>query len=224
VWVVRHYDCGVTVASAVATHDRSAVTLFQPDGTLVAWVPGARQLLAEDVAYDERGRVVGYADDDCWADCPRIVEPLPGERDLDTFEASVVGTDVVVGPRLAAPPAREVSRWVPYDRRPHSSRELDVPGERRVADTIAIADALARPLGSYALVAGSIVQSSVESPHLCADDPHCGACDGDSPLAYGIPAVQVSSPTAHVESGTLLVRREPGGFTVIASSEAGACR
>ncbi|HEY1815179.1 MAG TPA: hypothetical protein VGG74_22685 [Kofleriaceae bacterium] len=219
VWVIRHYDGTVTVASAVATHDRSAATLFQPDAALVAWVAGTRQLLAEDVAYDERGRAIGYADDDCFGDCPHIVEPLPAERDLDTFEAAVVGNRIVVGPRVAAPPAREVSRWVAYDERPHASRELVVPGEQRVAEPIAMADALARPIGSYALVTGSIVQSTVETPHLCA----CGACDADSPLAYGIPAVQISAPTAHAESGTLLVRRDPGGFTVIASSDAGAC-
>src|SRR6185437_1580977 len=76
VWVIRHYDGSVTVASAVASHERSAATLFRPGASLVTWIAGARQLLAEDIAYDERGHVLGYADDDCAGDCPRIVEPL----------------------------------------------------------------------------------------------------------------------------------------------------
>ncbi len=225
IWIVRHFDGTASVLSAVAPHARSGATLFSADAVLVRWIPRTRRLLAEDVAYDEAGHVLGFASDDgCDEHCPRIAEAAPDVRDLDTFAFVVDDDRVTVGTRLPAPPAVANSTWVEWDQPPHVVRELDVmTDEHQPAAPIAIADAVAQPTGSYAVVTGSLVQSTADAPRICIDAPRCAACDASSPRALGVAPVPVSAQAIHAESGTLLVRREPDGLAVIATSIAGAC-
>jgi hypothetical protein len=225
VWIVRHFDGTASVLSAVAPHARSGATLFAADAVLVRWIPRTRRLLAEDVAYDEAGHVLGFASDDaCDENCPGIAEPAPDVRDLDTFAFVVDDDRVTVGARVPAPAAVANSTWVEWDHAPHVTRELAVMrGEHEPAAPIAISDALAQPPGRYAVVTGSLVQSTLDEPRICIDAPHCAACDASSPRALGIAPVPVSARAVHAESGTLLVRREPEGLTVIATSIVGAC-
>jgi hypothetical protein len=225
VWIVRHFDGTASVLSAVAPHARSGTTLFSADAVLVRWIPRARRLLAEDVAYDEAGHVLGFAsNDECNDDCPRIAEPAPDVPDLDTFAFVVDDDRVTIGARVPAPPAIESSTWVEWDHAPHVTRELAaLRDEHEPAAPIAITDALAQPTGRYAVVTGSLVQSTADAPRICVDTPRCAACDANSPRALGVAPVPVSAQSVHGQSGTLLVQREPDGLAVIATSIAGAC-
>lgn len=189
------------------------------------WLPGTRRLLAGDIAYDETGHVAGYAsDDDCFDACPRIAEPADGAHDLDAFAFTATGDGAIaIGARLPAETAAAGSTWVQWDHDPHQARDLP-PQRGEVAPTAdaAIDDARAWPIGSYAVVAGSIVQSTSEQPRICG--PCGGSCPSESPRVLGVPAVTISAPIEHAETGTLLVRRERGGLAVIATAPLAACR
>jgi hypothetical protein len=222
VWLVRHDDGSVTVISAVAMpRARSATTLFAGQSALVRWLPATRRFVADDIVYDDYGRALGYgADTGCFGDCPRITEPAPDERDLDTFAAAVIGDRLRVYESRRAPAKPEVYRWVDWDHPEHVDHELEArSGESWPAVPMTIADLLAHPLGTYALVTGAIVQSTTDAPRLCG----CGTCDASWPLALGVAAVPISHPAVHSEPGTMLVRRDAGGIAIIASSHAGAC-
>lgn len=226
VWVVHHADGTALVLSAVAPpHARSAETLFAGRAQLVRWLPAARRFIAGDVMYDEYGRVLGYASDDaCVTDCPHVVDPALEERDLDRFSAVVTFGRMIVEELEPSRPPGAVPRWVDWDRDVHAARELAVGRDDvALAPAISATDAMHLPLGSYVIVAGSIVQSTSAPPRLCADSPRCASCDADSPLAFGIANVPLDRAAAHAESGTILVRREPTGLAVIATSRAGAC-
>ncbi|HEV7559243.1 MAG TPA: hypothetical protein VGO00_27400, partial [Kofleriaceae bacterium] len=222
VWLVRHDSGSVTVISAVAPpRVRSATSLFAGQSALVRWLPASRRFVADDIVYDDYGRVLGYgADDRCLDGCPRIVETAPDERDLDTFAAAVTGNGLRVYESRRSPAKPEAYRWVDWDHPEHVDHELDTrDDERWPAAPTTIADVLAHPLGTYALVTGAIVQSTTDAPRLCG----CGTCDASWPLALGVAAVAVSHPAVHSESGTMLVRRDASGVAIIASSHAGAC-
>jgi hypothetical protein len=226
VWVVRHADGSATVLSAVArAHARSAETLFAGRAALVRWLPAVRRFVAGDVLYDEYGRVLGHASDDgCVTECPRVVDPALDERDLDRFNA-VVAFERMIVDALEPSRSRDLAPpWVDFDRDVHARHELAV-GHDDVspAAAIGVADAMRLPLGSYAIVAGSIVQATSSAPRLCSDSPRCAACDASSPLAFGLARVSLDRAGEHAESGTILVRREPTGLAVIATSRAGAC-
>jgi len=223
VWLVRHADGTLSVISGVAPRERSGATLFAAGGALVRWLPASRRLLAGDVAYDETGHVLGVAsDDDCFDACPRIAEPADGAHDLDAF-AFTAGSDgaIAIGAPLPAGTAPTVSTWVEWDHEPHQARDLPPQrGEVAPDGNAAIDDARAWPIGSYAVVAGSIVQSTSEPPRLCGP---CGACTTEAPHVLGVPTVTVSAPIEHAESGTILVRRERAGLAVIATAPSAAC-
>ncbi|HTR54701.1 MAG TPA: hypothetical protein VMJ10_28610 [Kofleriaceae bacterium] len=224
VWVVRHDDGSATVVSAVAPRVVSAATLFAGRAALVRWLPTTRRFVADDVMYDEYGRVLGYASDDaCIAGCPHVIDPAFGERDLDRFAAAVAFDRAVVDDFLPSPARDDAERWVDWDREPHAAHELAVGRDDVSPPAIAVADATRIPLGDYAVVAGSIVQSTSAAPHICADSPRCAACEPESPLALGVPRVALDQPAIHATSGTILVRREPTGLAVIATSRAGEC-
>jgi hypothetical protein len=177
VWLVRHADGTLSVLSAVASRERSGATLFATGDALVRWLPATHRLLAGDVAYDENGRVIGYAaDDDCFDSCPRIAEPALDVRDLDEFAYTAVSGAIVVGARLPAADVQPIAKWVDYDRSPHAARELGP--ERGELEPLPVGSVDEAPLGSYALVAGSIVQSTDEPPRVCGP---CGACDRGAP-------------------------------------------
>ena len=213
VWIVRHGDGSTTLISAVTPIVRSGATLFAGRATLVRWIPRVRRFLAGDVIYDEFGHVLGYATDD---------EPASEQRDLDTFAATVTGHHILVGAiqPAALPPA--VSRWVDWDHDVHLAHELDPqPGEVALAP-IALERALQRPIGSYALIAAAIVQSTTDAPRLCSTTPTRPACSARSPAAFGVPPVSVSKSAEHAETETILVRRDRAGLVVIATSHVGA--
>ncbi len=218
VWVVRHGDGSATVVSAVGPSHLRA---------LVRWLPVTRRFLAGDVLYDEYGRVLGHAtDDSCVTDCPRVVDPALDERNLDRFTA-VVAFDHMIVDELVPSPSRDAPDWIDWDHdldRDHAPHELAVGRDELSPVAFGLADAMRVPIGSYATVAGSIVQSTSAAPRLCADTPHCAACDARSPLAFGVARSPVSEVAVHAESGTILVRREPTGLAVIATSRARACR
>ena len=225
VWVVRHDDGSTTVVSAVAPpHSGSAATLFASRAELVRWLPSTHRFVADDVAYDEYGRVLGHATDDgCIANCPRVVDPAFDQRDLDRFTAMVAFDKVIVDELVPARPIDDAPQWVDWDRQPPVTRVLAVGRDDRSPTAVHVDEALHLPLGSYAIVAGSIVQSTSDAPRICADTPRCAACDPSSPLALGVARVTVDRPAVHAESGTILVHREATGLAVIATSRAGAC-
>jgi hypothetical protein len=226
VWVVHHTDGTVMVLSAVApAHTRSADTLFAGRAQLVRWLPSNRRLVAGDVLYDEYGRVLGYASDDgCVADCPRVVDPAFEERDLDRFSAVASFGHMIIDDLEPSPPGREAAQWVDWDHDVHAAHELTIGlDEVTVAPAVTVVDAMHLPLGSYTIVAASVVQSTNAPPRLCSDSPRCAACDASSPLAFGVETVSIDHAAEHAESGTILVRREPTGLAVIASSHARAC-
>ena len=170
VWLVRHDSGDVTVISAVAPQrSRSATTVFAGQSALVRWLPASRRLLADDILYDEYGRVLGYgADDFCLDGCPRIVEPAPDERDLDTFAVAVAGNGLRVYESRRSPAKPEVYRWVDWDHQSHIGREILARSDESFpAAPTTIADVLAHPLGTYAFVTGAIVQSTTDAPRLC---------------------------------------------------------
>jgi hypothetical protein len=224
VWVVRHGDGSATVVSAVAQPRPSSAS----HGALVRWLPATRRFLAGDVLYDEYGRVLGYAtDDSCVTDCPRVSDPALDERNLDRFTAVVAFERMIVDELVPAQPRDDAPDWIDWDRdidrSLHATRELAVGGDQVSPVAFGLADALRVPLGSYAIIAASIVQSTTAAPHICADTPRCAACDASSPLAFGVPRSPVSEVAVHAESGTILIRREPTGLAVIATSRARAC-
>ncbi len=226
VWVVHHRDGTAMVLSAVAPpHASSASTLFAGRVQLVRWLPSARRFLAGDVLYDEYGRVLGYASDDgCVTDCPRVVDPALEERDLDRFLAVAAFGGMIVDELQPSRPRDEAPWWVDWDRDVHAAHELAVARDDvTLAANVSLTDAMHLPLGSYAIVAASIVQSTSAAPRLCADSPKCATCDAGSPRAFGIANVASERAAVHAESGTILVRREPTGLAVIATSRAGAC-
>jgi len=226
VWVVRHADGSASVLSAVAPpHRSSADALFASRSELVRWLPAARRFVAGAVVYDEYGRVIGHAsDDDCTADCPRIVDPALDERDLDRFTATVAFGRMIVDELVPSRARSDTPDWVDWDRDPQVPRALAVGrDDQPPAAPLGVAAAMRLPLGSYAIVAGSIVQSTSAAPRICADSPRCAACDPSSPLALGVARRSVSQAAIHAESGTILVRREPTGLAVIATSRLGAC-
>ena len=225
VWVVRHDDGSATVLNAVAPpHSRSAATLFASRAELVRWLPTTRRFVADDVAYDEYGRVLGHAtDDSCVANCPRVIDPAFDQRDLDRFSAMVAFDKVIVDELVPSRPIDDAPEWIDWDRAAPIPRVLAVGPDDRSPAAVQVGDALHLPFGSYAIVAGSIVQSTSAPPRICADTPRCAACDPDSPLALGVARVTVDRPAVHAESGTILVRREPTGLAVIATTRAGAC-
>jgi hypothetical protein len=226
VWVVHHPDGTVMVLSAVApAHTRSAEMLFAGRAQLVRWLPSTHRLVAGDVLYDEYGRVLGYASDDgCVSDCPRVVDPALEERDLDRFSAVVAFGHLTIDELEPSPPRREAPQWVDWDHEVHAAHELAIGRDDvTVSPAVSVVDAMHLPLGSYTTVAGSVVQSTSEPPRLCSDSPRCAACDDSSPLAFGVDTVSIDQAAVHAESGTILVRREPTGLAVIASSHARAC-
>jgi hypothetical protein len=213
VWVVRHGDGSVTVFSAVAARARSGATLFDVDRALVRWQPRTRHLLAGDIAYDELGRPLGYAD-------ARELDHPDDVADLDTFAVAPDGDRIAIGAMVPARAAPQMSRWTDWDDAPHVTRELPSdPDERSVAPAVALADAATAPIGSYAVVRGAIVQSTDDSPRVCG----CDGCAPSSPRALGVRPVTVSARTSHHEPATMLVRRDPDGLAVIATTVAGAC-
>ncbi len=226
VWVVHHADGTAMVLSAVAPpHGSSAETLFAGRADLVRWSRSTHRFVAGDVIYDEYGRVLGYASDvGCVEDCPRIVDPALEERDLDRFSAVVAFRRMIVDELQESPPRREVQQWVDWDRDVHAAHELAIGrDEITLAAAVTVTAAMHLPLGRYALVAASIVQSTGAAPRLCVDSPRCASCDASSPLAFGLARVSLDRDATHAESGTLLVRREATGLAVVATSRAGAC-
>ena len=226
VWVIRHRDGGITVVSAVVERARSARTLFAGGTTLARWAPLRRRIVAGDVAYDERGHADSYVSPfDCGYECPGDVAPANGERDLDRFDAAVdvISGRVVIGRRVPAPPA-PASFWVDYDQPPHAASELDLDPEIAwPLEPERLADAIDKPIGSYSIVIGSLVQSTDELPRICASAGAGDACDRRSPLALGLPKIPINRDATHVESGMILVRRELAGLRVIATSALGGC-
>lgn len=227
VWVVHHFDDRASVISAVGPpRSRSAATLFEGGAAVVHWLPDTRRLLAGDILYDERGHLLGYAAaHSCFDRCPRIEGPAPEEPDLATFAAVIVADDrIAVGDLDDRPPPPTSLILVDADRGVHVERDLELaPALVQAVATIPIADAAARPLGSYALVEGSIVRSTVDAPRLCADQPACASCASSSAALFGITPVPINQPAVHAESGTILVRRVPQGLAVIAMTRTGAC-
>ena len=210
VWVVRHDDGRVSVISGVVARARSGATLFEPTAAIVRWFPGTRRLLGGDVIYDEQGNVLGYAASSCTELCPRIAEPAPEERGLDTFDTELAPARIFVGERHGAPPGAEPA-WHDADRGEHVVTDIDPnPGELVPAATT-IAHALERPIGSYAVVRGSIVRSTTDEPHLCA-----GRCTERSPRVLGVAAIAINKSSIHAMTGTMLVRHESLGVVVVA--------
>ena len=222
VWVVHHEGGAVSVISGVAAaRTRSASTLFAGPAAIVLWLPAARRFVAGDVAYDDRGRVLGYASEEpCLDECPHAVAKAPDERDLDRYDTTLALDRVYIGARDPAPAHVLVSHWVPWDQPEHAARELDLGADALApAVSTAIADAATRPIGSYAIVTGSIVQSTTDVPRLCADTP---TCDDRAPRLLGVPAVPIDHATSHAHAATLLVRRDAAGLTLIATSPSGS--
>ncbi|HEY1546949.1 MAG TPA: hypothetical protein VGG28_03980 [Kofleriaceae bacterium] len=211
VWLVRHADGSLDVFSAVVRRVRSGATLFDGDRALVRWQPRERRFVAADVAYDELGRPTGYVD-------PRELE-RPDANNLDAFDYWPDGHHIAIG--LIRPGAAHADPdALPWDHEPHVARETPLlPGEREVTPPVAISDAAAAPVGSYAIVRGALVQSTEAAPRVCG----CGGCAPSAPLALGVRAITVSARTDHAELATMLVRREPDGLAIIATTIAGAC-
>jgi hypothetical protein len=208
VWVVRHADGTLDVFSAVVGRARSGATLFDGDRALVRWLPGERRFVAGDVAYDELGRPISYVD-------PYEIEQPDDTRDLDTFDYWPDGHRIAIGAIVPGAARARDPEWLPWDHPPHVARDaMPLPGEREVAPLVAISDAAAAPIGSYALVRGALVQSTDAAPRVCG----CGGCAPSSPLALDVRAITVSAHTDHAEPATILVRREPSGLAVIATS------
>ena len=219
VWMVHHTDGTVTVVSGVGpARTRSAEILFASNSALVRWFPTTRRMLAGDVVYDELGHVLGYAADACRDECPRIAEPAPEERDLDTFAMTLASDQIVVGERRQAPPNITPPAWHDVDRGEHAARDLEL-ASAYVLPAVPIARALARPYGSYAIVTGTIVRSTFETPRLCG----CGPCDPSAPRVLGLDAVAINKAALHDEAGRVLVRRDPDGLALIAMSRSRTC-
>jgi len=224
VWVVRHGDGSATVLSGVAPREASAATLFESRAALVRWLPAARRFVAGAVMYDEYGRVLGHASDEaCVAECPRVIDPAFDERDLDRFAAAVAFDRLVIDELVPAPPRGDPAQWLDWDRELPDAHELAVGRDDVSPAAFAVDDAMHIPVGAYAVIAGSIVRSTTAAPHICPDAPTCAACDASSPLALGVPPISIDQAADHATSGTILVRREPTGLAVIATSRAGAC-
>jgi hypothetical protein len=227
VWVVHHLDDRASVISAVGPpRSRSAATLFEGGAAVVHWLAGTRRLLAGDILYDELGHVLGYAAaDSCFDDCPRIEGPAFEEPDLATFAAVIVADDrIAVGDIEDRPPPPTSLIVVDPDRGVHVEHDLELePALMQPVATVAVADAAVRPLGSYAMVEGSIVRSTVDAPRLCADRPRCASCASSSAALFGIAPVSINQPAVHAESGTILVRRVPQGLAVVAMTRSGTC-
>jgi hypothetical protein len=208
VWVVRHADGTLDVFSAVVRRVRSGATLFDGDRALVRWLPGERRFVAGDVTYDELGHAIAYVD-------PHELEQPDDTRDLDSFDYWPDGHRIAIG--VWRPGAQHVRDpdWLPWDHEPHVAQEAPLlPGEREVTPPIAIGDAAAAPIGTYAIVRGALVQSTEAAPRVCG----CGGCAATAPLALDVRAITVSAHTDHAEPATMLVRREPSGLAVIATS------
>jgi hypothetical protein len=213
VWIVRHADGTLDVFSAVVRRVRSGATLFDGDRALVRWLPDEHHFVAGDVTYDELGRPIGYVD-------PYELEHPDETRELDTFDYWPAGHRIAIGLMVPGAAHARDPEWLPWDHPPHAARDAPpLPGERQVAPAVAIGDAAAAPIGSYAIVRGALVQSTDASPRVCS----CGGCTPSSPLAINVRAITVSAHTAHAEAATILVRRVPAGLAIIATTIAGAC-
>jgi hypothetical protein len=208
IWVVRHADGTLDVFSAVVRRVRSGATLFDGDRALVRWLPDEHHFVAGDVAYDELGRPIGYVD-------PNELEHPDDTRDLDTFDYWPTGHRIALGVMVPGAAHPRDPEWLPWDHTPHVAHDAPpLPGERQAVPAVAIADAAAAPIGSYAVVRGALVQSTDEAPRICG----CGGCAPSAPLAINVRAITVSAHTDHAEAATMLVRRVPAGLAVIATS------
>jgi hypothetical protein len=156
--------------------------------------------------------LLGYAvDNGCAIDCPRVVQAAFDERDLDAFAATVAGDHVIVGAFQPSSRRDYVPRWLDFDHHEHQDRELDLETARRPGAPMAIAHAMQLPVGRYALVTGSLVQSTADAPQLCDDAQRCV-------LAFGVATIAVNQHATHAASGTMLVRRAGRGLVVVAAS------
>jgi hypothetical protein len=220
VWVIHHDDGRVSVLSGIAARARSGPTLFEPTAAIVRWFPHTRRLLGGDVVYDEHGHVLGYAQSTCTELCPRIAEPAPEERGLDTFDITLAPARIFTGALRKAPPGADPA-WHDADRGEHVVTDIDPSPGELVPLATTIARALERPLGSYTVVRGSIVRTTVDEPHLCSASCTCTEL---SPRVLGVAAIAINKTAIDATPGTMLVRREPLGLVVVAMNHDGACR
>ena len=214
------YDGTTSVVSAVARHVRSGATLFAAEAALVRWIPRTRRMLAEDVAYDEAGHVPRVrersrsATTTARASSSQHLTNATSTRSRSSSNA--IGSRV--GARLPAAPVAGESRWGNGISRRTSARELS-PAGRRASPSRRRDRRRARSAGRQ-LRGRHRFARAIDRRHatrLCRQ-PRCAACDASSPRALGVAPVPVSAHAVHAESGTLLVRREPDGLAVIATS------
>jgi hypothetical protein len=219
----------------------------QVDRSLVSWIPGIRRFYAGGILFDERGRVLGYADfDGCAGECPRIQDMPLMLRDLDTFTvAARPGSDSVeVGQLVEGQERERAENWVPWRRaaaRTEDMQAADAPTMPRGSPTAA----LSLREGSYVVVDGDVVRSTAAEPVICQTTTQpgtCGKCVGDRLQLAGIGA----SDAAHIhpdgfwrdpaqyfhdrgdvyveaEPGTFLVQRQGTGFLIVAGIFRGNC-
>lgn len=229
VWIVHHADGAVSVLSAVAVtraNGRDHPGFFERDAGLVRWISGVRRFVAGNLVYDERGHVLGYPDfDGCLGDCPADARGYPrSQRDLDAFEVQVAGTEIRAGVRHEGAIGAVAITWIPWRRTDDAGRRLDMTDfGRSPIPPGSIAAAVARPVGSYAIIAGAIVRATFDVPRVCTQT-HCERCPQDAPPVTGVSGDRANVPSVEGQQGVFLLRREAaGGFAVIARIAAGSC-
>ena len=174
---------------------------------------------------NERGRMLGYAEEGGCAGRCLGLEDYPGAQpDLDTFDARVDDTAVRVGARRAGAVHPVATSWIPWLRTGDAEREADVRDEQQPpVAPIAIAAAAARPVGSYAIIQGSIVRATFDVPRVCVQ-AGCGACAAGAPAVTGVRGDRANVPGLEAQTGVFLLQRTAaGGFAVIARISSGDC-
>lgn len=216
VWVV-HQPGGAIDVLAVGTPrlDPDAVPFAPPSvvsgvRSPVSWVPSERVFIGGSVAFDAGGRALGWfpiqvggAED---------AGPVP-VRDLDAYEAEQLDDDrvrvgaLVQGAERTVPANPDVPGFFETD-------QVRSPLRREDDEPVPLAEALALPDGTVALVDVGIVVDGLTPARLCAVPnvpvPDLPTCPDGSPEPVGVTAQDPDPAAYNVEFGPFLARVTEG--------------
>jgi hypothetical protein len=227
VWIVAHDDGTFSVLDAVVTRPHYPQPLTTPEPTeqaVVSWIPGVRRFRAGNVLFDDHGRALGYGDYDACLDACEQIEDQPKQLvSLDAFAVEPGPGVVRVGARISGAPREAAPAWLPWRRADARDQDLH-DAQRPPVPVRSLADAMAAPAGTYAIVEGQIVRSTMAEPIVCEMVGHLGWCEGCGPLQVplaGVPGGEGAFATGGTfvrgDIGLWLVRRDGRGFVLVAA-------